>query len=86
MEGGGGATQEVCINQGHRERLTAHVSIGASDCRDAVWVNSNTLRCRAVPPGVGHALVVRASVAAQVGYLTQVPCVSYRYLLLATVT
>ena len=29
-------------------------------------MNSHTLRCLAAPAGVGHALVVRASVAAQV--------------------
>ena len=40
-----GAVEEVCINVGYRESLVPHVSIGQTDCAEAVWINSNTVRC-----------------------------------------
>ena len=69
---GSNQTEEVCVNLGSRlARPVPHVSIGQTSCKEAVWVNSDTLRCLAAPAGVGHSLVVRASIAAQVGFLTQ---------------
>jgi hypothetical protein len=69
--GGGAKSHTVCVNMGHRETLAARVSVGQTACKEVMWINAETLRCLGVPAGVGHSLVVRASVGLQVGYVTQ---------------
>jgi len=66
-----GRKQRVCDNYGYRGTLLPDISVGQTACREAKWINSHTLRCLGVAAGVGHSLVVRATIAAQVAFLTQ---------------